>query len=553
MKKDKILLSLLVFLIFFLLFLAAQFSLDYLIGKDAYYHIKHAWLIRKEGFDFSVRQFPWLQCSIIKELPADLWLGYHLLLIPFTFGDLVVGAKVSSAFFSALLAAGFFWVLKGFKVKLAFLGPFFLFLLSFLFNFRLLMARPYVLSIFFSLLGFYFIFKKKHWKAAAVAFVYAWTTTEAPLILFIAVSIAVLEYLNEKRIDLKTLGFVFAGFFAALFLRPDFPNNILLLYHQVFNVLFLKFSGVNLRFGAELGPFVGRTKDNILFFFTWLTPFLWVVIQSLRKKSKDVHFLLSVLFSFSSFFMVLTFLSKRFIEYWAPFSVLFFAVWLDRILVPGFYDFYRRLSKNKSPALVFDNETADNVWRAVYSFFRDVFIRIYNSYGRLLSGAVLFLIFYFSFYYILILPLIILDSSPQEFYSFEEVAIWLRENTESQSVVLNSVWSDFPLLFFHNHHNYYCGGMDPTFMYVNNPSLYWGWQNLLTKGVLCIEENCIGTESILSEGGAQRAYSFLSNEMNGDYILIRDASNKTLVRFLDSSFHFQKIFKRGKIEIYKIN
>lgn len=238
--KNNLLIYFLVFSVFFGIFYFLQFSFPNLACPDGYYHIKQAWLIRTQGIEKTVKEFPWLQCSIFKDHPGDLWFGYHLLLIPFTFGDLIFGAKLASVFFSTLLFLVFFWILRKFKIKYAFFWTFFLLLMTWVFTFRLLLPRPFILSILFSLLGFYFIFNKKYLAIFITSLFYGFTVTESPLIILIATSFLFLEWFEVKKIDLKPLALSIAGVAAALIIRPDFPNNIYLIFYQFFGVIFLK-------------------------------------------------------------------------------------------------------------------------------------------------------------------------------------------------------------------------------------------------------------------------------------------------------------------------
>ena len=137
--------------------------------------------------------------------------------------------------------------------------------------------------------------------------------------------------------------------------------------------------------------------------------------------------------------------------------------------------------------------------------------------------------------------------------SIREGAFWLKENTLSGSVVLNFKWHSFTFLFFHNHHNYYCNGMDPTFMYVKNPKAYWKWNNLLTEGIVCEQEKCDeDNQEINNEKEAGIRY-FLKEELKGDHLFLLDSPKEEFIEFLDSSPNFEKVFKKGRIEIYEIN
>src|SRR5262249_18679948 len=50
--------------------------------SDSFYHIRHAWEYRIRGIGDS--SFPWAQYSAVRTCGADIWYGFHLLMIPVT-------------------------------------------------------------------------------------------------------------------------------------------------------------------------------------------------------------------------------------------------------------------------------------------------------------------------------------------------------------------------------------------------------------------------------------------------------------------------------------
>ena len=55
---------------------------------------------------------------------------------------------------------------------------------------------------------------------------------------------------------------------------------------------------------------------------------------------------------------------------------------------------------------------------------------------------------------------------------FQKSSAYLATHTPPSALVFHTNWSDAPLLFFHNTHNRYMAGLDPTFFYLANPALY---------------------------------------------------------------------------------
>lgn len=90
----------LLFALFFVGMAIVQFATPDMPDNDGFYHIKLAWLMRTEGLK---PNFIWLPLSILNEGEFyDHHFLFHVALIPFTFGDLRVGAKWAAVTFSAI-------------------------------------------------------------------------------------------------------------------------------------------------------------------------------------------------------------------------------------------------------------------------------------------------------------------------------------------------------------------------------------------------------------------------------------------------------------------
>ena len=84
---------------------AIRFAGPPIYDGDGWYHIKYATILYHDGIS---RTFPWFQESFLKDRFTDLNILYHLLLIPFTFGDLPTGARIASILFAATTMGLFF-------------------------------------------------------------------------------------------------------------------------------------------------------------------------------------------------------------------------------------------------------------------------------------------------------------------------------------------------------------------------------------------------------------------------------------------------------------
>jgi len=124
---------------------------------DVFYHFRHAEIYGSAGGIFRT-SFPWVHYSVISEFSSDLWYGFHLLIIPFTFGsDPILGMQLAGIFITFVFLISFYVVCAYLRIKPAFFWPFFLLFSSAFLLHRLTMLRPQVLSLSLSLLLLVFL------------------------------------------------------------------------------------------------------------------------------------------------------------------------------------------------------------------------------------------------------------------------------------------------------------------------------------------------------------------------------------------------------------
>jgi len=135
----------LVLWLIFILFLAlVQFSTPDLPDNDGFYHIKMAYIMRTEGLKPA---FPWLPLTILNQAEfSDHHFLSHTALIPFTFGDLRLGAKWSAVFFASLAFLSIWNLLKNARVQYAPLWALGLLAISEAFIYRMSITRAQSLS-----------------------------------------------------------------------------------------------------------------------------------------------------------------------------------------------------------------------------------------------------------------------------------------------------------------------------------------------------------------------------------------------------------------------
>ncbi|TRZ79855.1 hypothetical protein D4R86_05240 [bacterium] len=524
-----------VLFLFFAIFAFIQFSSPNLAGTDAYYHIKHAYLIRMEGFS-AVTNFPWISYSIINKYPTDFCFFYHILLIPFTCLGLITGLKIAGALFSSLIFVVFFFVLRQLKIKYAFLWTLVLFGFSSSFVFRLILARDFILSISFFLLGLVFLLKKKRWGIFIVSFFYALTYVGCPFLLAVILLYTLVVWIFKKKIDLRNFAISFSGMALAFLVRPDFPNNLRILFYQDVMPFLNMFKGLSLPVGAELSSGYSLNQIDIMRGASYLlSAFFFIFLFSQKKRKTPLFIKTFFLFSLFIVLLLITFISGRFIEYLAPLSLLLMAFIFENYLRPVLPDIIKLLKERK------------------YDLFK---------YGKLCAS--------FLILSIILAPGIInfrnsltnmKGRTPLTVY--KEVANFLKENTQKEEVVFNINWADFPLLFFYNDYNAYTIGMDPNFLYLYNKELYWQWFGIGWQGIVCQnKEECFKRNYCAIDDDREIAY-LIKNNFKSKYIFINTQNHFSpepklfmhINTLLKGSSYFEKVFQgreQQTVKIFKI-
>src|SRR5512139_2290806 len=109
--------ALLIWLAFAFFLALVQFSTPDLPDNDGFYHIKLAYLMRIESLK---PDFPYLPLSILNSREYyDHHFLFHVALMPFTFGDLRLGAKWAAVIFASLAFLSTYWLLHKQRIPYA--------------------------------------------------------------------------------------------------------------------------------------------------------------------------------------------------------------------------------------------------------------------------------------------------------------------------------------------------------------------------------------------------------------------------------------------------
>lgn len=463
-----------IFIISFFLFLSFQTAGETFLCPDSFYHAKMASFLAQGKL---IKDFPWLPYTIFKENYSDHHFLYHLLLIPFV---LVLkpfwGVKIATLFFATLTIIVFYWFLKKFKIKGAFVWTFLL-LTSPVFLTRLNLAKVPSVILIVLLFGLYSLFEKKYLLLSIISFVYVWFYNSWPILLVAIIiycfSSAIKKIIGEEKKSLnlflkhlfskENIILFFVCFFslaAGLIINPYFPKNLYFNWVHIFKIGLKNYQNL-LPVGAEWYPYepIQLILSNLFIFIPWLTALGWFLVSF--KKNKSPIFEQKVenffLFIFSSLFFIYTIKSRRNVDYSVPLAILF-------------------------TSFTFNNLFSYLPWRDYFSQLKKIKIFPYNLMTSFLivSFLTIFLFAGISFLKDVWLAKINEFAGGANFNKFKKAAEFLKENTQTGEIIFHSSWDEFPPLFYHNDKNFYIAGLDPTFLYERNKSLYWLWFNIIT-------------------------------------------------------------------------
>ncbi|HET9914954.1 MAG TPA: hypothetical protein VFQ13_23900 [Anaerolineales bacterium] len=442
---QKRLLPLALFLVFFLGMALIQFATPDMPDNDGFYHIKLAWLMRTEGLK---PDFPFLPLSILNEREFyDHHFLFHVALIPFTFGDLRMGAKWSAVTFASLAFLAVWYLLQRQRVPYAWLWALGLLGISDAFLFRMSITRAQSLSLAVLALAYAWLLEGKHKHLAVLGFVYVWLYDAFPLLFVFAVLHFLAVALTEHRIELRPLLYTSAGILLGMLVNPYFPDNLIFSYHHMLPKLA---DATSVRVGNEWYPYdTKQLLDNSL---PALVAFAsGVLALGLSGRKMDARTALGLFIALLSGLML--FQARRFVEYFPPFALIFAAFAWTPLFKPS-----------PVPA-----QPAQLSRPRFVSILQNHFAVVFLSLATIISiaGA--------------ISPAREAISRSKSYGLYANASLWLEKNTPAGSRVFQTDWDDFPRLFFYNTHNTYLIGLDPTYLQLYDADLYDLWVDI-TRG-----------------------------------------------------------------------
>lgn len=497
---------------------------------DSFYHIKHSWIYRTGGIFQTA--FPWAQYSVINQYSADLWYGFHILIIPLTlFSDLLKGialGEVLTAIISLLLV---FWAFQRLKLKYALFWTFFFALATADLLYRLNMLRPHPLSLGLSLLLFSYLVTMGYTEKDArlhspsftiyyllftISFFISWIHLSLSwLPAIIAFAVLLFEIIKRHNIEIRKYAALILGLVAGWLLRPNPFGALKLAYIQVAQLLVEKQSDLPLRFGRELQPFflenfIDQHIPIFLFFTAALVFLLWawktkkIVLPEKLRTTILSSLVLTIVFA------ALTFgVARRSNEIMVGFAIIFIAT-----LFSVWYQSRRPNQRKPEQNMMIIAAAILLIYMPLKTIYR------FDTYAT--------------------------NAFPP--LRFQAAAGWLKNNARPGEIIFNIQWDRFAEFFFWNHQNYYINGMDPIFEYAFDPSLYWKTHFLhidAAGNITCGLIRCAAEE-------AAPTYEVLKDDFRASYIVVEKTRNPKVLQYLESSPKFDKVFEAPYDMVFKV-
>lgn len=506
--KNKLLAWKIDYLSLFLIFLSFYWwwQKKALIGDpDGFYHAKIAKLISQGTI---LQNLPWMQAGSLKDSFTDQHFLYHLILSFFTkIFEPLWAVKIATVLFATLAVLAFYYFLKKLKLNFAWLFTLLIISLPHL-NFRWSLIKVNSLSFIVCLFFIWALIKNKKYLILLSNLIFVWLYGAWPIILPIYLAWFVSIYLFNKIKTQNKINYYWSnllwslgGIFIGIISHPNWPQNLYFYYQQVVQIGIINF-GQKFIVGSEWygASFleIMSSAPHLFVLSALLIVLLVFQYQNITQKT-----LFSFLLTFG--FLLLNVKSKRYIEYFLPFALIF--------IVFAYNDLKNILNYQKFTA-----------------FWQGINLKLKLFVSCCLATLI-----------ILVIPLL-LDKSTNSTLrddwpldKFLASATWLQQNTPPNSIVFHDDWDQWPMLFYHNDHNYYLIGLDQTFMYNFDPDLQQVYFDLLA-------------------GKMNNVGKVIQNEFQANYIFLEKANKKEAFKnALIFDPNIQLVYEDEEAEIYQIN
>jgi hypothetical protein len=540
--------TLLVFSFFTTVFSVLYFSIYTLsTGDDHFFHFRFAELMREKGLLESFGDFKSLYFS--KMAQGNEYFVYYnflfyLFIIPFTYiKPLFLGIKLYAIITSSIAFTILYWCIRNVGVRFAFLWTIVLCSITgSSLMFRFFLSRPYILAPALLLLLIYCLHKKKYWAVFMLNLVYLYWHSAT---FYMSFGVSFVYYIFEKfygsKGDWRNLVFALLGTLVGILSSYTISVGFLYyIYDIIFGVYIETVLGqvVNLPEGgelykADLFDFMGSNPLLVPIFILTIVFFVYKYIDSKRVGFVDTEVLSeprkhlngAAFFLAISFFLGTVLISKRFQDFFVFFGGFFIVLTFEEVFS------YIKISN-----------------RSVYKAIR--------------VGTVIVFMYLFIFNILSLQTIFSNGASPEK---FEKVGNWLDKNVPEGEVVFYPTWNWFPQIYYHSPKHNYIAGLEPRFLYVYSPALYWKWTHISNNGYVCDIEECpnmdriskfMQKKDITKKEWYKKAGDAVANTIQSDFkssYVVTSKQFANLNTIMDNNDSFEKVFSdQENLLIYKI-
>lgn len=500
---------------------------------DGYYHIKWSSLLW-ENFSHGkwLPTFEWLPLTVLNpQHYNDHHFLFHLLQIPFLwFFEPVMAAKVATVVFATLAIFSVYWLIHHYKIKYPLIWLAAIFTCANMFYYRMNMAKAPPLTIIITVAGIYLLFERKYKWLLPLMFAFVWTYSLFPLLFIAAMIWAVIIAWNERKFEWQPVAYTFGGMVLGNVINPYFPNN-LILFAEHFKTKLAVAGNFAVAVGGEWYPYSGL---ELMTHFPVAMLAMFVGYILFAPKNGKLPEKASFFLAFATLLLLGQFSSKRYAEYFPPFAVLFAAFSWQAFLVPNRIELPDEFRREIEPYLDADKGTQkDEWWQAA------------KTAAVWVLGIILIGLFFINNVGLGRLGLdqpglmnTLKDNESNDKY--RRTMEWAtgvdangKENMPAGARIFNCNWDDFPKLFFFDTKHTYVYGLDPNYLYSQNPDLY----KLLTE---------------ITDGKTDDAGPAIREKFGADYIFADAKENEAMVAKALESGWVEMVYEDDEARILKI-
>jgi hypothetical protein len=311
------------------------------------------------------------------------------------------------------------------------------------------------------MVGLDWLLRKKYSRLAFLAFAYVWLYDAFPLLIIFAVTYVLAAWLIEKRLDIRPILYIGIGSFLGLIINPYFPHNIVFASLHILPKLV---GATAIHVGNEWYPYetAQLLKNSALALLAFVSGSLALGLSGKRMDLRTAtSFLLACLFG------LMLFQSRRFIEYFPPFSLVFAAFAWTPLFTRNFRTGQEKILEDDVIQIRKEYGSSHLSW-------------LRHTMQERLPAAALIVVLIPGMWTTFKSAQSSLQTS-KPYTTYAGASAWLAANTAAGARVFQTDWDDFPRLFYYNTHNTYLIGLDPTYMHLYDADLYSLWVKI-TQG-----------------------------------------------------------------------